>query len=116
MATTRINNKKIKKIKTPKEDIHLSLIERQYETQKIKNKLDELDIEISKFDSVKQLYEIMEDFEKNGVRKVISILIPEFNRRFKGVLSNNKREQCWIMLENENKSREEFKNKINNIV
>jgi hypothetical protein len=74
--------------------------ERQLEVKKIIIQLTQFDLNI-KYDPVKKLYESFKLYIREGERIVINIPFQEINRRIKGVLAVNKREEVTIGLLNE---------------
>lgn len=47
---------------------------------------------------VRQLYALLQDYVREGQRIAVNIPMPDFDRRIKGVLATNRREQVSIAL------------------
>jgi hypothetical protein len=63
-------------------------------------KLTELELTIA-YEPIKKLYVEMQKYINTGQRMQINIPFPMINKRIKGILAINKREQVFIKLENE---------------
>ena len=74
--------------------------ERMGEIKPILSKLSELQLNPS-YDEIRELYEHMKLYIANGDRIEINIPFPAINKKIIGVLAINKREQVWVMLQNE---------------
>lgn len=74
--------------------------ERIKEVKPILSKLSELQLNPS-YDEIRELYEHMKIYIDNGDRIEINIPFPAINKKIVGVLAINKREQVWVMLQNE---------------
>lgn len=92
-----------KKTKKKKEKIQLdyrSKEERMEEIKPILSKLSELQLNPS-YDEIRELYKHIKLYIANGDRIEINIPFPAINKKIVGVLAINKREQVWVMLQNE---------------
>ena len=94
------NNKKNKKKREKRKPEYRTKEERQNEVKEILRKLTQFDLNI-KYEPVKKLYEKLKEYISEGERLIINIPFPEINRRIKGVLAINKREEVTIGLLNE---------------
>ena len=74
--------------------------ERVEEIKPILSKLSELQLNPS-YDEIRELYEHMKIYIANGDRIEINIPFPAIKKNIIGVLATNKREQVWVMLQNE---------------
>ena len=74
--------------------------ERRYEVNIIIKKLSELQLTMA-YDPIRELYIILNDYVKNGGKKLINIPFPLINKRIKGILSDTLNEECCIKLEHE---------------
>ncbi len=74
--------------------------ERMEEIRPILSKLSELQLNPS-YDEIKELYEYIKLYISSGDRIVIDIPFPAIKKRIMGVLAISKREQVWVMLQNE---------------
>lgn len=95
-----VNNKKKKSKKQKKEIVYRTKEERQAEVKHILEQLSHFQLDIS-YEPVKKLYLKFKEYINEGQRIVVNIPFPEVNRRIKGVLSINKREDVTIGLLNE---------------
>ena len=94
-------NKKKSKIKREKKNPeYRSLDERKSEVKTIIQQLSEFDLNIS-YEPVQQLYTLFNEYIKEDKRIVVNIPFPMINRRIKGILARNKREEVTIGLLNE---------------
>ena len=74
--------------------------ERKRETRTIINKLTKLQLTIA-YDPIKQLFIILQNYEKNGGNININIPFPMINKRIKGFLADTVNRECWVKLEHE---------------
>ena len=91
------NNKKNKKKREKRKPEYRTKEERQNEVKKILNQLTHFDLN-TKYEPVKKLYQKLKEYISEGERLIINIPFPEINRRIKGVLAINKREEVAIGL------------------
>ena len=75
-----------------------TLEERQGEIRTIIEKLTELQL-TSQYESVKKIMQIFSIFIKEGGSFEINIPFPEIKKRFRGLLTDNKKYQIWVKLE-----------------
>ena len=94
------NNKKNKKKREKRKPEYRTKEERQNEVKEILRKLTQFDLNM-KYEPVKKLYQKFKEYISEGERLVVNIPFPEINRRIKGVLAINKREEVTIGLLNE---------------
>ena len=94
------NNKKNKRKREKHKPEYRTKEERQDEVKKILNQLTHFDLN-TKYEPVKKLYQKLKEYISEGERLIINIPFPEINRRIKGVLAINKREEVAIGLLNE---------------
>lgn len=66
--------------------------ERQAQVRPILEKLSELKLYASKFETIKALMMQIQDYVANGEAQHVNIVFPEFNRRIKGTLETNR----WV--------------------
>ena len=101
---SKANNKKDKRDRKDKKDKKNPILrtreERKQEVRTIIDKLTELQLTMA-YDPIRQLFIILQNYEKNGRRININIPFPMINKRIKGVLTDTINEQCWIKLEHE---------------
>ena len=95
-----VNNKKNKVKKQKKQPEYRTKQERQAEVKHILEQLSEFQLNPS-YTPVKKLYLKFKEYINDGDRLVVNIPFPEINRRIKGVLAINKREEVTIGLLNE---------------
>ena len=95
-----VNNKKNKIKKQKKQPEYRTKQERQAEVKHILEQLSEFQLNPS-YIPVKKLYLKFKEYINEGERLVVNIPFPEINRRIKGVLAINKREEVTIGLLNE---------------
>ena len=95
-----VNNKKNKTKKEKKEIQYRTKQERQNEVKHILEQLSEFQLNPS-YEPVKKLYLKFKEYINEGQRIIVNIPFPEINRRIKGVLAINKREDVTIGLMNE---------------
>jgi hypothetical protein len=100
------------KPKKEKQNFDRTKEERIIEVDKIKNKLIELDINDT-FNTIKELYKLMDYYVENGVRVSVNLPFPEYDKTIKGVLSLSKKENCLVKMESNDKSELEYKQKVN---
>jgi len=74
--------------------------ERQAEVKHVLEQMNEYRLNPS-YEPVKKLYVKLKEYVSSGDRLIINIPFPELNRRIKGVLAINKREDVTIALLNE---------------
>lgn len=92
-------SKKNRVKKEKKEPIeYRNKIERQIAIRPILEKLSELQL-TSHYDSVKNLFLIFKDFIENGGSHNIYIPFPEINKRFVGIITDNKKHENMVKLE-----------------
>lgn len=94
------NNKKRKIKKEKKEPEYRSKQERQNEVKHILEQLSDFQLNPS-YEPVKKLYLKFKEYINEGERLIVNIPFPEVNRRIKGILAINKREDVTIALINE---------------
>jgi len=94
------NNKKNKKKREKKQMEYRTKEERQNEVKEILKQLTTFDLNI-KYEPVKKLYMKFKEYINEGDRLIVNIPFPEINRRIKGILAINKREEVRIGLLNE---------------
>jgi len=68
------------------------------EVKPIFEKLTEMKLNMT-HEPVKKLYKQVNEFLNTGVTQQINIPFPEINRKIKGILSGNAKEQSWVKLE-----------------
>ena len=94
-----VNNKKNKnKKKKPQE--YRTQDERKEEVKNVLKQLSDFQLNPT-YEPVKKLYLKFKEYISTGDRIVVNIPFPEINRRIKGVLAINKREDVTIALLNE---------------
>lgn len=92
-------SKKNRVKKEKKEPIeYRNKIERQIAIRPILEKLSELQL-TSHYDSVKNLFLIFKEFIENGGSHNINIPFPEINKRFVGIITDNKKYENMVKLE-----------------
>jgi hypothetical protein len=94
------NNKKNKTKKEKKQMEYRTKKERQEEVKEILTQLTQFNLNL-KYNPVKKLYEKFKLYINDGDRIIVNIPFPEINRRIKGILAINKREDVTIALLNE---------------
>jgi len=94
------NKKKRKVKKEKKEPEYRTKEERHAEVKHILEQLSEFRLNPT-YDPVKKLYLKFKEYISEGDRLIVNIPFPEINRRIKGVLAINKREDVTIALLNE---------------
>ena len=94
------NNKKNKRKREKRKPEYRSKEERQDEVKEILRQLNDFDLNL-KYEPVKKLYKKFKEYIREGERLVVNIPFPEINRRIKGILAINKREEVTIGLLNE---------------
>ena len=94
------NKKKRKVKKEKKEPEYRTKEERQSEVKNILEQLSEFQLNVT-YEPVKKLYLKFKEYISDGERLIVNIPFPEINRRIKGVLAINKREDVTIALLNE---------------
>jgi ribosomal protein S4 len=95
-----MSNKKKRTKKEKKAPEYRSKEERQSEVKHILEQLNEYQLN-AKYQPVKKLYLNLKEYISKGERLIVNIPFPEINRRIKGVLAINKREDVTIALLNE---------------
>jgi ribosomal protein S4 len=95
-----MSNKKKRTKKEKKEPEYRSKEERQSEVKHVLEQLNEYQLN-TKYEPVKKLYLNFKEYISKGERLIVNIPFPEINRRIKGVLAINKREDVTIALLNE---------------
>ena len=91
------NKKKRKVKKEKKEPEYRTKEERQTEVKEILKQLSEFQLNPS-YEPVKKLYLKFKEYISEGERLIVNIPFPEINRRIKGVLAINKKEDVTIAL------------------
>ena len=92
------NNKKKKKEKKEKKaPEYRDKKERQEEVANILKQLSDFDLNPT-YEPIKKLYIHFKDYISKGDRIKVNIPFPEVNRRIKGILAINKREEVTIAL------------------
>lgn len=95
----KINN--INDIQNYKYDKKIPIIrtkeERKEEIRIIINKLSELQLTIA-YEPIKELFIILQKYEKEGGKIKINIPFPMINKEIKGLLPDTVNEKCWIKL------------------
>jgi len=91
--------KKNKKNKENKEINLRDITERKKVIRPILEKLTELQLS-SAFDPVKELMKIIQKFIQEGGVYEINIKFIEINKKIKGFLTDNKKYNIWVKLEN----------------
>ena len=95
-----MGNKKKRTKKEKKAPEYRSKEERQSEVKHVLEQLNEYQLN-AKYQPVKKLYLNFKEYISKGERLIVNIPFPEINRRIKGVLAINKREDVTIALLNE---------------
>ena len=90
--------RKVKKEKKPPE--YRNKEERKAEVKHILEQLTEFQLKIT-YDPVRKLFVKFKEYINDGERLIVNIPFPEINRRIKGVLAINKKEDVTIALMNE---------------
>ena len=94
------NKKKRKEKKEKKAPEYRTKQERQHEVKHILEQLSDFQLNPT-YEPVKKLYLKFKEYINEGNRLIVNIPFPEINRRIKGVLAINKREDVTIALMNE---------------
>lgn len=95
------NNKKKKKEKKEKKaPEYRDKKERQQEVANILKQLSDFNLNPT-YEPIKKLYQQFKEYIATGDRIIVNIPFQEVNRRIKGVLAINKREEVTIALINE---------------
>ena len=96
------NNNTVEKIKkTTQPSVNKKYLKKRVLSNTIvenKKKLSELQL-TSHYDSVKNLFLIFKDFIENGGSHNIYIPFPEINKRFVGIITDNKKHENMVKLE-----------------
>ena len=95
-----VTNKKRKRKKVKKVPEYRSKLERQEEVKNILKQLSDFEL-TPIYEPVKELYKNFKIYIDTGDRIIINIPFPLINRRIKGVLAINKREDVTVALLNE---------------
>jgi hypothetical protein len=95
-----MSNKKKRTKKEKKAPEYRSKEERQSEVKHVLEQLNEYKLN-TKYEPVKKLYLNFKEYISEGERLIVNIPFPEINRRIKGILAINKREDVVISLMNE---------------
>tara|TARA_B110000879_G_C11019870_1_gene450486 strand:- start:17 stop:310 length:294 start_codon:yes stop_codon:yes gene_type:complete len=95
-----MSNKKKRTKKEKKAPEYRSKEERQSEVKHVLEQLNEYQLN-TKYEPVKKLYLNFKEYISEGERLIVNIPFPEINRRIKGILAINKREDVVISLMNE---------------
>ena len=96
MGKKSSNLKKSTKI----EPEYRTIEERKDEVRIIIEKLNELKLSIH-HEPIKKLFVMMQRYIQEGERIKVNIPFPVMGRRIKGILAINKREEVWVMMEQE---------------
>ena len=91
------NPKKHKKNKIKKQIQYRSKEERTAEVKHILLQLTHLDLNMQ-YKPIKQLYTLFKKYINDAERIIVSIPFPQINRRIKGLLPLNKKEDATIAL------------------
>lgn len=91
------NNKKRKQKKEKKAPEYRNKKERQEEIVNVIKQLSDFDLNPT-YEPIKKLYQSFKEYIATGDRIIINIPFPEVNRRIKGVLAINKREDVTVAL------------------
>jgi hypothetical protein len=95
----------VKRRKREKKDKYVPVYrtkeERQAEARKIIDMLTNLQLTSTRYEPVKTLFEKIRFYINEGVRQEINIPFASIERRIKGVLAINVREEVWVKLETE---------------
>ena len=94
------NKKKRKEKKEKKAPEYRTKQERQNEVKHILEQLNEFQLNTT-YEPVRKLFVKFKEYISKGERLIVNIPFPEINRRIKGVLAINKREDVTIALMNE---------------
>tara|TARA_B100000470_G_scaffold166785_1_gene131285 strand:- start:341 stop:637 length:297 start_codon:yes stop_codon:yes gene_type:complete len=92
--------KKSKTKKVKKEPEYRTLEERKEEVKNILKQLSRFELTPA-YEPVKNLYKLFKEYIDEDKRIVVNIPFPMINRRIKGILARNKREDVSIALLNE---------------
>ena len=92
-----INNKKNKRKKQKKIPEYRNKKERSEQVKEILKQLTHYDLN-TKYEPVQKLYILFKKYIQNAERIIVNIPFPEINRRIKGVLAINKKEDVTIAL------------------
>jgi len=95
-----VNKKKSKIKRIKKVPEFRSEDERKNEVKTIIKQLIEFNLDIT-YEPVKELYKLFKEYVMEDKRIKVNIPFPMINRRIKGILARNKREDCSIGLINE---------------
>lgn len=95
-----VNNKKNKNKKQKKPQEYRTQDERKEEVKNVLKQLSDFQLNPT-YEPVKKLYLKFKQYISTGDRIVVNIPFPEVNRRIKGILAINKREDVTIALLNE---------------
>ena len=87
--------KKEKRVRNEPE--YRSLEERRAEVRLIMEKFNEMHFGPT-YEPIRKLYSLFQEYIRDGQRIVVNIALPDFDRRIKGVLAVNKREDVTIAL------------------
>lgn len=90
-------NKEKKEKRVRKDPEYRSLEERRAEVRIIMERLNEMQFGPT-YEPIRKLYSLFQEYIRDGQRIVINIALPDFDRRIKGVLAINKREDVTIAL------------------
>ena len=94
------SKKKKKEKKVKKEPGYRTKEERQNEVKEILKQLSSFNLNIN-YEPIKKLYGLFQTYIKEDKRIEINIPFPEINRRIKGLLAINVKEEVWINLKYE---------------
>ena len=93
-----MGNKKKRKVKKEKKlPEYRNKEERKSEVKHILEQLNEFHLNVT-YDPVRKLFEKFKEYINEGERLIVNIPFPEINRRIKGVLAINKKEDVTIAL------------------
>jgi len=95
-----VNKKKSKEKRIKKVPEYRSLTERKEEVKNILQQLSKFELTPA-YEPVKKLYKLFKEYIDEDKRIIVNIPFPMINRRIKGILARNKREDVTISLLNE---------------
>ena len=72
--------------------------ERMLETKPILEKLTELGLTLENNSEIKELFLLIQRYIKDGERIEVNIPFPSINKRIKGVLATNIREEVYVKM------------------
>lgn len=89
-----------KKNKTPALPKQKTEEERRACSREILKQLEGLDLSIT-HKPIRELLQLLKQYNEEGNRIVVNIPFPELNRRIKGVLATSAREETFVVLKHE---------------